>query len=338
MDAYQTSKQMQEKASKVSKRVLKEKFAFTDEQKERIRTEAATSLKAYLERYKFITVIDEKLLNETLKKLLALNDYRSIDPTGQVPAMMDHTMDKVFTMKHPDLVLNIFEFVTSNRVPVSAESLYQLNAILIGWGPKLDFREQLSVLNMVQPDQYEQYKQIFYYYEDLFIDFFSLGYESKTPAEKMYSIEMLKVFRKINYERIGFLHNMEDLIFEHLPTLQTYTLSRLIAYVVQSQDMPADRRERFLKELDNEIILRARFFNETEATDVLFQLVKAGIGSHLARRLLLSKISEGIRLLTKERKLALIALLEAITDNYKEKLATLTLLQDHVAYNHQDPR
>lgn len=328
--SYEAAKQREAESPKSKRRILKEKFAFNEEQRVRVRAEATKALKEYLARYKFIKVVDEKLLNETIKSLLAINDYRTIDPQGELPNMLDSTIDKIFTLKHPDLVLNIFEFVVSHRVPISAESLYQMNAVLISWGPKLEYRQQLSVLSLISPDQYDQYKQIFQHYEDLFIDFFALGYEKKSHGEKLYSIEMLKVFRKVNYERVGFIHNMEVLIFEHLITLNTYNLSRLMVYVTQTQEMEPNRRDRFLTQLDNEVIQRARFFNESEAVDVLFQLVKAGIGSHLARRLLLSKVGEGIRLLTKDRKLVLIATLESIPDNYKEKLTTLTLLQDHV--------
>lgn len=328
--SYQSAKEQEVESSKAGKRLLKEKFAFNEEQRAMVRAVAAKSLKEYLARYKFMTVVDEKLLNETIKNLLAINDFRSIDVQGELPAMLDATIDKIFTFKQPDLVLNIFELVLAQRVPINEESIYQLNAVLISWGPKLDYRQQLSVLSLVSPDQYDQYKKIFQNYEDLFIDFFALGYEKKNPAEKLYSIEMLKVFRKVNYERLGFIHNIEDLIFEHLVSLNTYNLTRLITYVTQTQDMDANRREKFLNLIDNEVIQRARFFNETEAIDVLFQLVKTGIGSHLARRLLLSKVGEGIRLLTKERKLSLIAVLESIADNYKEKLAVLTLLQDYV--------
>ena len=328
--AYEEKKGQKAGEKSRGKRIMKEKFAFTAEQKAKVRAEATATLKAYLGRYKFITVVDEKLLNDTLKALLAVADYRSIDPEKEVPDMINSTVDKVFTFKVPELVVNLFEFILSQNVPISQESVYQMKAVLITWGPTLEFRQQLSVLSLIPRHHYDLYKEIFHSYEDLFIEFFSKGYETKSPTEKFYSIEMLRVFKIVNYERLGFVHNIEDLVFENISNLPTYTLTKLIAYVAQTEDMPTDRREKFLKTIDNEVILRARYFNEAEAVDVLFQIVKTSIGSHLSKRLLLSKASEAIRLLTKERKLALIAILQAIPENYKEKLATLTLLQDHV--------
>jgi hypothetical protein len=314
-------------------RMFNEKFAFNEDQRLRIRKVASNKLNIYLERYKFLTVLDEQLLNETLIALLTLNSYKEIDPNDQVPTMIQAMIEKVFTLRNPEVIFNLFQVTIEQDIPITEENLYLLNAILISWGPKLEYRQQLSVLNTVPADQFDKYKDIFHSYEDLFIEFFAQGFESKSHAEKYYVIEMLKVFRKVNYDSMGFVENIEELLFENLPSLSTFTLTKLIVYIVQTEDMGMDRREGFLQKLDNEVIARARFFNEVEAVDVLFYMMRSAIGSHLARRLLIAKATENVRLLPREKMLVLITVLGTIQDRYKEKLAAIQIIKDYVHLN-----
>lgn len=327
---YEQIKKQSNKDAQADKRVFKEKFAFREDQRKRIRLEATEKIKTYLARYKFMSVIEEQLLNDTLKALLSVNNYSEIDPERQVPAMLDSTIDKIFTLRSPEVVFNIFQLVVEHSVPITEESSYQLTAVLISWGPRLDYRQQLSVLNTVPAAQFDKYKDIFHSYENLFIDFFAQGFTEKPQSVKSYAIEMLKVFRKVNYDRLSFVESMEDLIFDSLPALSTFCLTQLISYTVQTEDMGTERRLSFIERLDNEVINRARLFNETEAVDVLFHMVKSAVGSHLARRLLVTKASENLRLLTKEKILVLITVLGSIEDRYKEKMAAIAILKDYV--------
>lgn len=126
------------------------------------------------------------------------------------------------------------------------------------------------------------------------------------------------------------MHNMEDLLRDHLEDSPPAVLIRFLVYVVQTVDMDFDRRQQFLSQLDNQVITRARFFGGSDSVDLLFQFVKGGVGSKLCYRVLLDRAAQSLGELGRERKILLINLLSAIKDRVKEKTDLAAKLQESV--------
>ena len=312
------------------KRIMKEKFAFKESQVEEIRTEVQKELDSYSKRYIYLEVLDEKVLDTFLKALLSVNSLDFLNGKERIPEILNKTVERVFTIANFELAMNLFETVLVHRVVLTPENEYQLSAVMISWAPKLDLRKRISIISIIPKEFFLKYKDIFEQYEAFFVDYFTKDLESKTPADYINLMEILKIYRRVGYPDTRFVENCEDLLYDCLESFKHHSLMAFLMYVSRTTDIVYERREKFLKKIDDELLVRVRFLSQEEAVDVLFQLVKNGGGSNLIQRLLFAKINEGIGMLNKDRLLLLVNIIPAVKQGFKEKKAVITSLMNHV--------
>jgi len=326
------SKKAKEQSKKnriTERRILKEKFAFTQDQIDDTRLAVQKIVTEYANRYKFIEILDETVLNKFLMALISVKTLTFLQEKDQMVEIMSDTAQKVFTLKNFEVILKLFEAVMNHKLNLTEDAEYQLAAIMVSWGVNIDLRKKISVLALVPPELFPKYKSIFEQYETLFIQYFTTDVDNKTPADYLYLIDILKIYRRVGYPDLRFVDNLEDQLADHIPQLKPINLLAFLLYITRTPDISIDRREDFLKKLDDELVARARFMSENEAVDVLLQLVKTGAGSKLTQRLLLAKINEGVENISKDRKILLINSLAVIKHGFKEKKAVAKNLMSH---------
>lgn len=187
------------KQTSFKNRIISEKHLFTESQKVNVRKLVKAEFEKFLGRAKFMPVIDDTHLNTFAKALLSLESLEGIDSEHQLPGLLDLVFDKIHTVANFEPFINLVEVVFKHKVQISENSKYFIIASGTGWASRIEPRQQIAFLALFPPDQQPAYKELFQNYEAIFIEYFTRDIDKKTTADFMYLIEVLKVYRNVNY-------------------------------------------------------------------------------------------------------------------------------------------
>lgn len=195
--------QRDRKQTSFKNRIISEKFLFTESQKVNVRKLVKAEFDKFLGRARFMPVLDDLHLNTFTKALLSLESLEDIDTDKQLPGLLDLVFDKVHTVANFEPFINLVEVVFKHKVQVSENTKYLIVAAGTGWASRIEPRQQIAFLALFPSDQQPAYKELFKNYESVFIEYFTRDIERKTAADFMQLIEVLKVYRKVNYGNRG---------------------------------------------------------------------------------------------------------------------------------------